>query len=156
MANDVVNKFVESKKVKHSLSDASKPIGPVPGKLNIASEDVYFDASAVSQTTENADVSAQTEPVRKADGSANLSPKDKANKFFFDEVMSLDKMPEIFREKHGEKWVAIQRATENAQNLVVHGTDGVKPLNDIFQRVVDTGAFAEFERYMQHQLNMGI
>lgn len=140
--------------VKHSLSPEN--IASVHrGNYNITSEEVYFDPSAIAQVGENVvRQTTKTEPVSNSDESVNLSPKDRTKKFFFDEVMSLDKMPEEFRKRHGQRWIEIQRATENAQNLVVHGAEGVKPLSDIFQSVVDTGDFGEFERYMQHQLNM--
>ena len=139
---------------QHSLS----PENTTPahrGDYNITSEEAYFDANAIGPVGEN--ITSQTakyEPVSNSVELDSLPPKDRAKKFFFDEVMSFDKMPEGFRKKHGEKWTALQRATENAQNLVVHGADGVKPLDDIYQRVVDTGAFSRFELYMQHLLNM--
>ena len=139
--------------VQHSLS----PVGTQDtyGNFNITSEEAYLDPKPIAPVGENVvQKTAKSEPVSNTVELDSLPPKDRAKKFFFDEVMSFDKMPEGFRKKHGDKWTALQRATENAQDLVVRGADGVKPLDDIYQRAVKTGAFGRFESYMQHLLNM--
>lgn len=153
VANDVVKKFVDSR--KNSLSEEA--IGPVANKgYSVTSEEVYLDPSAagIGPVASPARTTTKAESVSNTDELENLSPKDRAKKFFFDEIMSLDKMPEGFRKKHGQKWTALQRATENAQDLVVHGADGVRPMEAIYQDVLETKAFSQFESYMQHLLNM--
>lgn len=142
VANDVVDKFVQSKQVKHSLSDDIAPTKEY-GNYNVKSEDVVLRQRTAEEIL--------AEPVAE---NATTTPSEKAQKHFSDAEVILDKMPDEFKKKHGDKWNAIKQATDRAHELVVYGADGVPPLKEIFDAVSKDGAVEDFDRYMYHLHNI--
>ncbi len=82
------------------------------------------------------------------------SPAERVAKEHLERTFTLDKAPEAIREKLGTKWQKIKEATGVAQNVIINGDKGIKPLAYIVNKVNQDGFGGEFELYMRHLLNV--
>lgn len=81
---------------------------------------------------------------------------EKARDYYRDGLLSFDR---VFpnEEKTPEKqarFESLKKATKDAQDFIANGTDGVKPLADIFRKVQLEGNLGDFELYLRHLLNI--
>lgn len=81
------------------------------------------------------------------------SPAERVAKEHLERTFTLEKAPEAIRDKLGPKWQKIKEATGVAQNVIINGDKGIKPLSYIMNKVNQDGFGGEFELYMRHLLN---
>ncbi len=83
-----------------------------------------------------------------------LSSTEKVQKHFRDDVLAFDKLFDSDNPENVAKFEAISYATENAQDFISKGTEGVKGIPQIFGRISEIGDLDDFERYLRHLLNV--
>lgn len=83
-----------------------------------------------------------------------VTTEDKAKKHFRDSVLDYNKLFDDDTPENVTKFKAVQKATEEAQNFISKGADGVKGVPEIFGRISESGALDDFESYLRHMLNV--
>lgn len=83
-----------------------------------------------------------------------LTTAEKAQKHYRDKLIDFDNLFEEDNGKNRAKYDAIVKATEQAQNLISNGADGVKSITEIFGQVSVDGKLEDFEKYVYHLLNV--
>ncbi len=121
-------------------------------KLNYQIESMKASRSSAesASATPRVDSDTATTPVTEKP----VTTEDKAKKHFRDSVLDYNKLFDDDTPENVTKFKAVQKATEEAQNFISKGTNGVKGVPEIFGRISDNGALDDFESYLRYMLNV--
>lgn len=102
----------------------------------------------------DARIKALPKPVQKTEESKPLTKAEKIRKRLLNDAVSFDKLFDTDTDENRVKFEAIHKATEQAQKLISEGTEGVRPIAQIFGNISVDGKLEDFESYLHHQLNI--
>jgi GNAT superfamily N-acetyltransferase len=119
-------------------------------KLNSKIESMNAQQTTVNSETTASPVDSNTTPIAENP----VTTEDKAKKHFRDSVLDYNKLFDDDTPENVTKFKAVQKATEEAQNFISKGADGVKGFPEIFGRISENGALDDFENYLRLMLNV--
>lgn len=83
----------------------------------------------------------------------NIEKSTPAQSIFKTRALDVESLPNHAKEKVKGKYKALERATDAATTLLMHGNDTLRPVHEIFEDISKVGDVEDFNSYIYHKLN---